>query len=240
MIPSTTMYLGAAAVYAVAFLLLAGWYRRLDGAGTRLCAAAAGFVGLSAVAYAAMGLGLGTVPVAGGVVDVPNLVDDMITYSGLYAITVVLAGASMRWLLTVTGIVAIQRLSFALPNGGIVDGTGMLVAAGIVVAGWFVVVAIFAKPVWRAALDQSPERRLVHWKCRNLVVFLFAMLIVYALIALSGMLTEFLLTSLNIYIDFLMRIGVAAFLFANAGKIGAHEDTDRDSPPVGARSAAAD
>ncbi|MFC4360584.1 bacteriorhodopsin [Halobium salinum] len=227
MIPSTDLYFGAAVVYGVLFVAFVAWLRRLEGDGRRLCALATGLVGLSAVAYTMMSTGAGMIPVAGGVVDAPNLLDDTATYAGMYGLAAVLAGPSKRWIVAVSGIVAAQRLAFELPYAGIVGGTGALAAAGVVVVGWFVISGIFAGPIWRAARNQPAKRRLVHWKCRNLVLFLFATLIVYAMLALSGVLTEFLNTSLNLYIDLLMRVGVTSLLFVNAGSLG--EDDGRGS-----------
>ncbi|MFC7098845.1 bacteriorhodopsin [Halobaculum marinum] len=220
MIADSTMYFGAALAYAAVFAVLLVRLRSLEGPARRIGGAATAIIGVSTVAYVLMGLGV-TVEFAGGTLDLPNLVDDVIAYAGVYAITAALAGASVRLIGAAAIIVTIQRVAFELPYAGYVGETGALAAAAVVIVGWFVVAALFVRPIWRAAESMAADRRLLHWKCRNLVLFLMAMLIVYAVCALFGVLGEFVNTSVNLYIDLLMRVGIAGLLFVNADAIGA-------------------
>ncbi|MXR42822.1 bacteriorhodopsin [Halobaculum sp. WSA2] len=219
MIPASTLYLGAAGVAAVVFLGLVGWLTRIDPESRRVCGVVAGIVGFSSVAYLMLGLGIGTVSVAGGTVAAPYLIENVVAYTGFYVIAGGLAGASRRLIGAAAGVSVVQRIAFELPNAGYLDGAGALAAAGVVVGGWFVILWLFVGPIWDAAESVAPRRRLLHWKCRNLLLFLIGMLIVYAMCSLAGLLDPFVNTLINVYINLLIRVGIAGFLFVNAADI---------------------
>ncbi len=229
MIPGPTVSLIAGALYVLCGLGFVVWFQRTKGRARTYCAAAMVFIGLGAVSHLLSGLEIGTVSLAGGLIDLPSLTEDLITYTGVFVLVGLLAGASKQLLAALGGTMLFVRLVFELPNSGLVDGTGALLSAGIVIAGYLVIVMLFLRPIWAAAQQVSPRQRLLHWKCRNLVLFLFGVLLVYAILAVTGLFDPFVLAVLNAHIDFLIRVGTAALLFANMDEL--HEtDVDRTTP----------
>lgn len=219
MISESTMYLAAGGASALVFAGLALWLPRVDAGSRRLCAFVAGVVGIGALTYLLTGLGIGSSPAGSDAVNLPLLVNDVVAYGGFYAVAGVLAGTSRKYVVTLGGIAVIQRIAFELANAGLVEGIGVLGAAAVVVGGWFVHLYLFRGPVWQAAQEVPAGRRLLHWKCRNLLLFLIGMLIVFALLILGGVLDVFVQTLTNVYVSFLIRAGLAGFIFANAGEI---------------------
>jgi len=227
MIPDATLDLLAGGSMLAALVPLVAWLRRIEGDARSYCAAATGFVALGGVSTVLLGLGIGVVPVGDAVVEVPSVAEDLVTYAGIFAMIALMAGASRRLVAAVVAVIAVQRIAFELPNAGFVEGTGALAAAGVVVVGYAVVIGLFLGPISRAAESVSPRRRLLFWKLRNLALFLIGALIAYAVLAVSGALDRFVGTVANLHLDILLRLGVAAFVFANADALV--DDADGDA-----------
>jgi hypothetical protein len=51
--------------------------------------------------------------------------------------------------------------------------------------------------IWEAAQSLSEEQRLLHWKARNLLLFLVGMIIVSAMLGLFGVFDDFVNTVLT-------------------------------------------
>jgi hypothetical protein len=213
------IYLLASGASALVFVGLLAWLRRIDAGSRGVFWTVAGVMGVAAVTYPLTGFGIGTLTVGGGSVLVPLLVNDLVAYPAFFVIAGVLAGASRKHLVALGGVSVAQRLAFEAAGAGYVEGILVLVAAAAVVGGWFVHLYLFLGPVWAAAQDVPVGRRLVHWKCRNLLLFLIGMLIVFGVLILAGVFDFFVVSLTNAYISFLVRAGLAGFVFANASRI---------------------
>jgi undecaprenyl pyrophosphate phosphatase UppP len=127
-----------------------------------------------------------------------------------------------------------------------VGGPVALVALAVLVVGHLVLLSLYRNRIWEAAQSLSEEQRLLHWKARNLLLFLVGMIIVSAVLGLFGVFDDFVNTVLTQYMNLLIRAGFAGFLFANitnvdvenaAGRfLGGLGDSAEDSPstPTGA------
>ena len=234
MIPETQLYLASGVLYAVVFVVLGAWLTRIDREAWTVCGLVAGIVGVAAVAFLLSAFGIGTVPLGEGEVDVPSFLEDIVAYGGFYAVAGILAGVSRKFVALLLSIGVIQRVAFELPNTGVVEGGAALAAAGIVVVGWFVAAYLFLGPVWRTAQNRSPGRRLLHWKCRNLLLFLLGVLILFAMAILADAVDEFVSSFVTVYIDLFIRIGLAGFIFVNAGSLVETGGEVLDGPEPGA------
>lgn len=219
MIPETTLYLLASGASALVFVALVVWLPRVEAGSRGICAFVTGVVGVAAVTNLLTGLGVGGAALGATGVNAPLLVNDVVAYGGFFALAGVLAGASRTYVVALGAVAVVQRVAFEFANAGIVEGVAVLAVAGVVVGGWFVHLYLFLGPVWAAAQDVPAGRRLLHWKCRNLLLFLIGMLIVFAMLILGGALDLFVQSLTNVYISFLIRAGLAGFIFVNAGEI---------------------
>lgn len=219
MIDGTTIVLVAAGAQAVVFAGLVLWLPHVEEESRLVCGFVAGVVGVGAVANLLIGLEIGDLSVAGGSVIAPLLVSDLVAYPGFFLLAASLAGASGRLLGTIAAITVSQRVAFELAYGGFVDGLSALAAAAVVVVGWLVVLYLFLRPVWAEAQEVPAGQRLLHWKCRNLLLFMVGMLIVFGMLLLAGIFDTFVSTVTSTYVAFLIRAGLAGFIFANADAI---------------------
>lgn len=230
MTPETLIYLVAAGASGLICVGLLAWVKR-NAAGSRgILGFVAGVMGLAAVVYLLTAYGIGTLQIGDASVLLPLLVNDLVAYPAFFVIAGLLAGASRAQLLALGGVSVAQRLAFEVASVGFFDGALALLGPAVVVVGWFVHVYLFLGPVWAAAADVPARRRLVHWKCRNLLLFLVGMLIVFGVLILAGVMDFFVVSLTNAYISFLVRAGLAGFVFANAGAIaGAVGDSSADA-----------
>lgn len=95
-----------------------------------------------------------------------------------------------------------------------------LVGVVIVVGSHVALAAYLLGPIWRRVRGESEQRRLLHWKARNLLLFLIGMLIVFAVISLVGVFDTFVSLVIQQYMTVLIRVGFAGFLFANLDAVG--------------------
>ncbi|KZX49790.1 bacteriorhodopsin [Haloarcula sp. K1] len=215
MISGSAVYEIAAVLLAVAAVVLSGWLRRIPSSHRHYCYPVVAVVGISAVTTALTAAGVLSVP--GSQLTVPNIVDDFVAYTVLWTLTVAIAGASRRTLAVAAAIPAVQVIAF---NGGtIVGGAIGLVGFGVLVIGQLLLAYLLLGPVWRRAADLPDDQRLLHWKSRNLLLFLIGMLIAYSLLAVADVFDPFVLTVISEYMGLLIRVGFAGFLFANVDAI---------------------
>lgn len=213
MIDPTAVLWAVTAVYASGAVGLAVVSRRVAPGVRRFCLPLVGFVALGAVDSAVQAAGLGTVAVGAGEVRVSTLALDVLGYLLLYGGVTLLAGAPRRLVATVTGVAVAQRLAFSAGNAA-APGTTLATVAGVgIFLGFPVVVALLLRPVWRRAQSVPDHQRLLHWKVRNLLVFSFGMLVVYAVVFLGGVVTDPVLTQLLVqYPNLYFRVGVPAVI----------------------------
>ena len=225
MISEAAVYGTSAAVYAAATVVFLLWLRRVPDGRRLYYRLATLVVGVGAVSSALMVLGVGVVPVNGYAVTLPTFASDLVAYSVLWGIAAMLADVDRRTLALVAGLPAVQVLAFqAAPIFG---GVVTLASAVVVIGGHLVLAAVFIGRIWPATVNLPEERRLLHWKARNLLLFLIGMLVAFAFLSVVGAFDAFGTVVLNQYVSVLIRVGFAGFLFANAGALA-------DGPSEGA------
>lgn len=143
------------------------------------------------------------------------MLDDLVSYSVLWVVAAALVTESRRTLAVVAAVPAVQVVSF-----NVASVTGGLVGLGVVVGGYGVVAYLFFGPIWDRVGEVAEERRLLHWKARNPLLFLTGMLIVFALLTVAGTFDPFVSAVLAEYLGALLRVGFAGFLFANHDALG--------------------
>lgn len=226
-------------VYSLTLAVLLLWTRTVPDRLRRYCYPLLLVVGLGGVNSFLAAAEIGGVAVGGRTVLLPSSVNDVVAYSVLWFVTAMLAGVSRRMLAVVTALPFLQVVAFqfGIPIGGLIA----LVSSVVVIGGHLVIAYLFVGPIWQTAQSLPDERRLLHWKSRNLLLFLIGMLIVYAFLSLVGAFTSFGVNVLSQYISVLIRVGFAGFLFANIDALDAADDEagtdDARSPPEFGRSA---
>ncbi|TYT60654.1 bacteriorhodopsin [Natrialba swarupiae] len=217
MFEPTPVYAASGVVYAIAFVVFLSWSRRLSPRVRRMCHVLIALVGIAAFASVLNAAGVGVITYGAESENLPDLIDDLLAYSLLCGLAGALAGASRQLVATLVAVVFLMRASFAAATfaDGIVAIGGVLV----VIVGYAVVVFLFAGRVWENAEQVSDRQRLLHWKARNLFLFLFGMLIVFGVAVFVDLLDPFVTGVVKNYIDVLFRVGFAGFLFANASVI---------------------
>lgn len=222
MISLTAVRLAGSFAFALTFAVLLVWIRRIPEAKRRYCYPVVAIVGFAAVTTALGALGVGTI--SGTTLDAPGIVDDLITYSVLWALAAALAGESRRMVGLFAVIPAAQVIAFNV--AAIVGGLVGLVGLFVVVAGHGVLAYLLFGPVWEHAQQLPDRRRLLHWKARNLLLFMIGMLIVFALLSVGSVFDDFVSGALGLYVDALIRIGFAGFLFANVDALAVDDAGD--------------
>ncbi|MFB6271221.1 MAG: rhodopsin, partial [Halobacterium sp.] len=222
MISEAGVYAAGAAVYAVSAVVSLVALRGVPASVRRYYYVATGLVVLGGVSSALLAAGVGTVTVRGHAVTLPSFAENLVTYSALWAITGLLADVDRRTLVVVTGLPFAQVIAFQV--AALTGGATALAASAVVIGGHVVLAALFLGPVWRGSTHLPERRRLLHWKARNLLLFLIGMLIVFAFLSLAGVFDALGTVVLNQYVSVLIRVGFAAFLFANVDALATGRD----------------
>jgi len=209
---------GSTAVYAVALVVLLVWLRRVPVDRRTLCYPIVLIVGTSAVAVGLNTVGVGLVTINGYEVTFPTFLNDLFSYALLYFVMARIGGIEGRPLALVVATPVAQRVAFEL--GVVFGGLFGLAALGFVIVAHLAIAAYLLGPIWRSIQSMPEQRRLLHWKARNLVLFLMGMLIVYALISVGGIFDTVTSDIINQYMGILIRVGFAGFLFTNLDAVG--------------------
>ncbi len=217
MISAATIY-GVSGLGYLLGLVAVGLYRdRFPATFERSYRVVALVLGVGAATSAMMVAGLGSIPFGASAIDLPTFVNDLVAYPLLWYVAARLGGASKRLTAVVTGLPFAQVLAFQL--GATTGGLVGLLSSLFVIGGHLVLAYLFFGPIWRHAQALPDERRLLHWKARNLLLFLIGMLIVYAFLSLAGAFTVWATLVINQYIAVLIRVGFAGFLLVNVGAL---------------------
>ncbi|UPV76432.1 bacteriorhodopsin (plasmid) [Halorussus limi] len=221
MISESLLYAVAGGAYVATLVVLVAWLRNVPTHLRRYCHLLLVVVGLGGAASFLASAGVGGVSVGGQTVLLPTFVNDAVAYSVLWFVTAMLARVSRRMLAVVTALPFLQVVAFQFgtPMGGLIA----LASTAVVIGGHLVIAYLFVGPIWRTAQALPDERRLLHWKSRNLLLFLIGMLIVFAFLSLAGAFTTFGAQVLNQYISVLIRVGFAGFLFVNVDALDAED-----------------
>ncbi|MFC7140193.1 bacteriorhodopsin [Halosimplex aquaticum] len=219
MIDLPTVSAVAAACYALATVGLIAWLRRVPESKRLFCYPVVAAVGISAVTTALSLAGVGVLTVNGTALDVPSVLDDLIAYPLLWAVAALLANESRKMVGVFALVPAVQVVAF---NGAsVVGGVVGLVGIASVVGGHVYLTYLLFGPVWERARRLPDRQRLLHWKARNLLLFLIGMLIVFAVLGVAGVFDAYVSGVIGEYLGALIRVGFAGFLFANVDAIAA-------------------
>ncbi|CDK40579.1 uncharacterized protein BN903_29 [Halorubrum sp. AJ67] len=104
---------------------------------------------------------------------------------------------------------------------------GPLATAGTlaILVGYVTLIGLFFGPVASAASRQPPARELFYTKTRNLALFAFGVLIAWAMLQIAGLFDAFTATVTLEYLDILLRVGFAGFVFANVETLTADAES---------------
>lgn len=213
MVDVATLQWAVAAVYGVSGLAMAGASLRVQPNLQRYCGLFTAVVLLNSLNLVFRRLELGIIATTQGELFIITVLTQVIAYTVLYGAVMRLGGASR---LLTAGVIGISLLPTMLIQVGAVIETGQ----------WFVVVSLasfvlpfpilaylFLRPIWRTALNQPPTRRLLHWKARNLILFVYVMLLVYIGLVISGLVSDPVVdTILFQYVSIVFNLGLPGFL----------------------------
>ncbi|NEU58245.1 bacteriorhodopsin [Halorussus sp. MSC15.2] len=230
MISESAVYATSGCVYAATLAVLVAWLRNVPDHGRRYCNLMTFVVGLGVLTSFLAAAGIGGVSVGGKTVLLSTFLNDAVAYSVLWFVTAMLADVSRRRLAVVTAFPFVQVVAFQFgtPMGGLVA----LASTVVVIGGHLVLAYLFVGPIWQTAQRLPDERRLLHWKSRNLLLFLIGMLIAFAFLSLAGAFTAFGVHVLGQYIAVLIRVGFAGFLFVNIDALDAGGGQDASESGV--------
>ena len=218
MIDQLTIYAGSTAVYAVALVVLLAWLRRVPADRRDLCYPIVLVVAASVVALGVITAGFGTVSIGETDLVYPQFLNDLFAYGLLFAVMARLADLDGRPLAIVVGTPVAQLVAFQL--GVIPGGLIALLSILFVVGAQIALIWYLFGPIWERAQAVPEQRRLLHWKARNLLLFLTSMLLIYAVLAVAGVFDAFVLLTIDQYMGVLNRLAFAGFLFANLDAVG--------------------
>lgn len=214
MIEPSTVRFASVAVYVACIGLLLAAVRQRSPAARRYCYPFIAVVGVAAIAVGLRGAGIGAVPVGVGELELPQTAGDYATYPLLFGFAAFVAGVSRRYVGLVVTTALLMRTGYDVAE--LFDGPIGLAGTGVILAGYTLLVWLYFGPVAAAATRQPPKRALFYRKTRNLVLFVFGILIGWAMIQLFGVFDPFTEAVTLEYIDFLLRVGFAAFVIVNA------------------------
>lgn len=208
-----TVLQAAAVGYAVVLLGLLVGVRRVDASLRRYCYPLVLLAALATADSLWQAAGGGSLVVNGNAIQVSTATLDVYAYTVLYGGTTLLAGASRRLVAAVTGVAVTMRVAFSVGNAA-APGTPLATLAAVgILGGYPVVVGLYLRPVWRVAQRVPARQRLLHWKARNLQLFLFGMLVVYAFLLLSGLIQNAVVSQVLVqYPNLLFRGGVSLLI----------------------------
>lgn len=237
MISETVVHAATAAVYVVATVGCLRYLRRADEAHQQYLRLATLPIVVGAVSSALLALGVGFAVVNGYELTLPAILSDSLAYPVLWVVTAMLADVDDRLLAFAAVVPFVQVLAFwASPVYG---GLVALASVAVVVGSHVLLAVVFRGRIWAASSSVAEERRLLHWKARNLLLFLIGMLIAFAFLSVAGAFDDFGTLVIDQYISVLIRIGFVGFLFANVDALGTVTDA-ATTAAVGRDTTAAD
>jgi hypothetical protein len=224
--PSTVRFVSAS-VYAVSALVLLGLARRKPAALRRYCYPFVAVVAIAGVGVGLWGAGVGTFAVASGTLEGGQLLTDYVAYPFLFGFAAFVSGAGQRYVVGVTALTVTMRLGYDFAE--VFEGPLALAGTAAILVGYLVLLGMFFGPVSTAAARQPPARELFFKKTRNLSLFAFGVLIAWAMVSIAGLLDTFTAAVTLEYLDLLLRVGFAGFVFANVETLAAETESRGDA-----------
>ena len=222
MIEPSTVRFASAGVYAVSAVVLLALARRKPADLRRYCYPFVAVVALAGVGIASWGAGIGTFAVANGTLEAGQLLSDYVAYPFLFGFAAFVSGAGRRYVAGVVALTAVMRLGYDVAA----VFAGPLATAGTlaILVGYVILLGLFFGPLASAAARQPPERELFFTKTRNLSLFAFGVLIAWAMLQIAGLFDTFTAAVTLEYLDLLLRVGFAGFVFANVETLAAEAE----------------
>ena len=224
MIEPSTVRFASASVYAVSAVVLLALVRRKPAELRRYCYPFVAVVALAGLGVGLWGAGIGTFSVANGTLEGGQLLTDYVAYPFLFGFAAFVAGASRRYVAGVVAVTAAMRLGYDFAE--VFEGPLALAGTLAILVGYVVLLALFFGPLAGAAARQPPARELFFKKTRNLSLFAFGVLIAWAMFQIAGLFDQFTGTVTLEYLDLLLRVGFAGFVFANVETLAAEAGDD--------------
>ena len=221
--PSTVRFVSAG-IYAVSAVVLFALARRKPAELRRYCYPFVGVVVAGGVGVGLWGAGIGTFSVATGTLEGGQLLTDYVAYPFLFGFAAFVSGAARRYVGGVVALVVVMRLGYDF--AAVFEGPLALAGTGAILVGYLVLLGLFFGPLASAAAAQPPARELFFTKTRNLALFAFGVLIAWAMFQIAGLLDGFTGTVTLEYLDLLLRVGFAGFVFANVETLAAEVGDD--------------
>ncbi|WP_096396152.1 bacteriorhodopsin [Halorubrum trapanicum] len=224
MIEPSTVRFASAGIYAVSAVVLLALARRKPADLRRYCYPFVAVVALAGVGIASWGAGIGTFAVGTGTLEAGQLLSDYVAYPFLFGFAAFVAGAGRRYVGGIVAITVAMRLGYDFAE----VFAGPLATAGTlgILVGYATLVGLFFGPVASAAARQTPARELFYKKTRNLALFAFGVLIAWAMLQIAGLFDTFTAAVTLEYLDLLLRVGFAGFVFANVETLAAAEESE--------------
>ncbi|TKX86575.1 hypothetical protein EXE43_07765, partial [Halorubrum sp. SS5] len=214
----------SAGVYAVSAVVLLALARRKPAALRRYCYPFVAVVALAGVGIGTWAAGIGTFAVANGTLEAGQLLSDYVAYPFLFGFAAFVSGASRRYVGGVVALIVAMRLGYDV--AAVFDGLLATAGTASILVGYVALVGLYFGPIASAAARQPPARELFYKKTRNLVLFAFGVLIAWAMLQIAGLFDTFTAAVTLEYLDLLLRVGFAGFVFANVETLTAEVDSE--------------
>ncbi|QKG92254.1 bacteriorhodopsin [Halorubrum salinarum] len=224
MIEPSTVRFASAGVYAVSAVVLLALARRKPAKLRRYCYPFVAVVALAGVGIGTWAAGIGTFAVANGTLEAGQLLSDYVAYPFLFGFAAFVSGASRRYVAGVVALIVAMRLGYDV--AAVFDGALATAGTASILVGYVALVGLYFGPIANAAARQPPARELFYKKTRNLVLFAFGVLIAWAMLQIAGLFDTFTAAVTLEYLDLLLRVGFAGFVFANVETLAAEVDED--------------
>ena len=224
MIEPSTVRFASAGVYAVSAVVLLALAGRKPAEVRRYCYPFVAVVAAAGVGVGLWGAGIGTFAVGSGTLEAGQLLSDYVAYPFLFGFAAFVAGAARRYVAGVVAITVAMRLGYDF--AAVFDGALATAGTGAILAGYAVLVGLYFGPIAGAASRQPPARELFYRKTRNLSLFAFGVLIAWAMLQIAGLFDQFTAAVTLEYLDLLLRVGFAGFVFANVETLAAKVEQD--------------
>ncbi|OTF01198.1 MULTISPECIES: bacteriorhodopsin [unclassified Halorubrum] len=224
MIEPSTVRFASAGIYAVSAVVLLALARRKPAELRRYCYPFVAVVALAGVGIGTWGAGIGAFSVGSGTLEAGQLLSDYVAYPFLFGFAAFVSGAGRRYVWGIVALTVAIRLGYDFAE----VFAGPLATAGTlaILVGYLVLLGLFFGPVASVAARQPPARELFYKKTRNLALFAFGVLIAWAMLQIAGLFDQFSAAVTLEYLDLLLRVGFAGFVFANVGTLAAEAESE--------------
>lgn len=228
MMETSLVHYATAGFYVVSAIVLTAATARKTADSRYYCYPFIALIVLAGAMAVVWGAGLGRITIGAGELVVPQAVTDYPAYILLFGSAAYMANAEKRYITAVVGLLLLARVAYDIVT--LFNGVIGLIGNLVIFVGYLGAVGLLFGPVATIAKQQSPQRELLYKKTRNLVVFIFAMLVIWSQLQVTGLLDQFTLAVTLQYTNVVFRVGFAAFVIMNVEVLSEHAFTDSTRP----------